>query len=96
MSDNHPFLQKALDGAGFTSDDRSAVYRHLELEAALYSPEQRRVVLEAIDREIENDESNRDSTGQPKRPGSLRERAQLLNLRRSLSAADKSLKAAGR
>ena len=85
-NDTHEFIQKIVARSGGTVDpnNRHAIYEHVALESALYNPLERAAIIEALDKQLDEDESP------------LREQAQLLTLRRALTDSDRKLKLANR
>jgi len=83
-TDDHPILKRMKDHASMHSAGRDQVYERASVEMALLSPEQRLGYLEHVSGLIAADE------------GSLRERSQLVALRRHLQDTDEKLRLAGR
>ena len=82
---NHPMLDHMIQLDGDQPfEDRVQVYEKAGLEMSLYTPQQRAQLLIVVDQALANDE------------GTLRQRAQLLNLHRAMSDVDRKMKIAGR
>lgn len=83
-NDDHPILKAARNHAPDLPEDRGALYEAAAVNSAMLQPQERVVLIEQIERELQGDE------------GSLRERAQLLALRRRVTDAHYRLLAAKR
>src|SRR5262245_18576596 len=83
-AETHPLLQDMMKRADEVIPDRPALYSAVEFELAKMSPEARMAALAGIDAAIAADEGN------------LREKSQLLSLRRRMVDTDQTLRRAKR
>ena len=83
-NEDHPELQKARQLIPDLPEGRDVLYEAIAVTSATLSPEQRMAFLQRVDQEILADESP------------LRQKAQLMAMRRHLQDTDKMLRRAKR
>lgn len=83
--EDHPFIASCLKRAVVPIADRQQGGQHITANLTLYDHDTRAAVIDGVDDAMQADDG-----------ASLRQKAQLLNLRRQLSDAHTALKIVGR